>query len=107
MRMGNKISLYIPSTVSVGIQVDNQAITDEAIAFFTELFGGATMVKAVGGWMSKEVGLVKEEISIVSFFSYELSNTDIEKVKQYGLDLKESMKQEAISLEINGELLFI
>lgn len=107
MLLSDKISIYIPSTVAVDNTADTSSVLDEAMTLFSELFGGVTVYKALGGWMSREKGLVKEEIHIVSSFSMELSTSDINIVKQFAQEIKEELKQEAVSIEVNGELLFI
>ncbi len=71
-------------------------------------FGGATASDAIGGWVDKNGKLVTEKVTII----YSYCTTD--KLKEYFeavllmcKEIKESMKQEAITLEVNGQVKFI
>ena len=88
--------------------IDNSEYVNRAATLLSECFGGATSTDALGYWTSPAAGLVKEKSTIV--FSYcnerDLENS-LEKVIDFCVDLKKELTQDAIALEINGEMYFI
>lgn len=103
-----KVSVYVPSTVNVNESVDNSAQVMDVITKLSKLFGGATASKAVGGWVCENGQTVVENVTIVyAFCTSEQLNNNIDEVIAICENLRDSMKQEAISLEINGQLGFI
>ena len=105
-----RIAVYIPSTVNA---VENsgelaEQITNRAAEKMSVLFGGATIQPAEGSWISDEHGYIKESVNIV--YSY----TDEQKLEQFAADVhalavyvRDVMKQEAVSVEINNALYFV
>ena len=59
--LDSKVSIYVPSTTDVN-KADNEGLQERfvnlTIKEFSELFGGATATDAIGGWFSKEKGIV-------------------------------------------------
>ena len=103
-----KVSVYVPSTVNVNESIDNSAQVMDVITKLSKLFGGATASKAVGGWVCEDGKTVVESVTIVyAFCTSEQLNNNIDDVISICENLRDSMKQEAISLEINGQLGFI
>lgn len=103
-----KVSVYVPSTVNVNESVDNSAQVMNVITELSKLFGGATASQAVGGWVCDNGQTVVENVTIVyAFCTTDQLNQNIDKVISICENLRDSMKQEAISLEINGQLGFI
>ena len=107
-KLSSKITVYIPSTTDINKEIDNTEYVNQCASLLSECFGGATSTPALGYWMSNTVGLVKESTTMV--FAY-ASDTDlqdnIEKVIDFCENLKAELKQDAIALEINGEMYFI
>lgn len=107
-KLSSKVTVYIPSTTDIDKTIDNTKYVNTAATLLSECFGGATSTPALGYWMSNTVGLVKESTTMV--FAY-ASDTDlqakIEKVISYCESIKTELKQDAIALEINGEMYFI
>ena len=105
----NKVTLYIPSTtdrdVSLSAQAAEQTV-NRAKRFMASLFGGATAVHAEGSWLSDDV-LIDESVTLVYSFASVLTEADLHKVKGFCEALKTELKQDAIALEVNGELIFI
>ena len=74
----------------------------------SECFGGATSTPALGYWTSPTAGLVKEKTTLVFAYADENSlNENLEKVVDWCESLKTELKQDAIALELNGEMYFI
>ena len=103
-----KVSVYVPSTMDVNKPVDNTEKVLEIIKKLSTIFGGATASNAFGGWVAQNGEVVTEKVTIVyAFCSSEQLSENIDTVYGICLDLKKSMKQEAITLEINGQVKFI
>jgi hypothetical protein len=104
----NQVSIFIPTTIDVTQAVDTGDYVDRALAFLGQRFGGATTTQARGVWNSSEAGLVGETIHIVR--SYATQN-DLDKHLQSILDyvgaLKVELRQEAMAVEINQQLMLI
>ena len=67
--------------------------------------GGATSTNAIGYWVSDERGLEKENTKMV--FAYAESLDEIDVVIDKCEALKNELKQDAIALEIDGQMYFI
>lgn len=107
-KLSSKITVYIPATVNIDEKIDNSKYVDELASLMSEFFGGATSCQVLGYWNSPTAGLVKEYTTQV--YSYCTDNdlqNHAEKVIDYCINLKNELKQDAISLEINGEMYFI
>ena len=72
------------------------------------LFGGVTASDAVGGWVANNGQTVIEKIKIVySYCTSEQLKANIETILGICENLKKEMSQEAITLEINGQVKFV
>lgn len=94
-----------PRTTDTDHPTDNRQQVEEVAAKLSAMFGGATATEARGYWVSQSAGLVGEAVTIV------YSNAAAEDIERHGAEIvaichkiKREMKQEAVSLEINGEL---
>ena len=101
VRLDSRVAIYVPSTTPT----DNRQQVEEVAAKLSAMFGGATATEARGYWVSQSAGLVGEAVTIV------YSNAAAEDIERHGAEIvaichkiKREMKQEAVSLEINGEL---
>ena len=107
-KLSSKITVYVPSTKDINIQVDTSEWVDAAATLFSNCFGGATSTETLGYWTSPQVGLVKEKSTMV--FAY-CTDADLQNHIETVIELCEMMKkelsQDAIALEINGEMYFI
>lgn len=107
-KLSSKITVYIPSTTDINQTADTKKYVDACAVLLSESFGGATSCEALGYWTSPTAGLVKERSTMV--FAY-CSDTDLQNKIENVLDFCENMKtelnQDAIALEINGEMYFI
>lgn len=107
-RLSSKVTVYVPATSGVSQSCDNSEQVKSTAALLSRLFGGATASQALGYWLSPAAGLVAEATTVV--FAY-CSDSDlqagIEEVVDHCEFLKSSMGQEAVALEINGDMYFI
>ena len=107
-KLSSKVTVYVPSTMDIDKPVDTSAYIDNCATLLSNCFGGATSTETLGYWTSPTMGLVKERSTMV--FAY-CTDTDlqahIEKVIDFCENMKTELKQDAIALEINGEMYFI
>ena len=107
-KLSSKITVYVPATNGVNQDADNTEQVKRTASLLADFFGGSTSTAALGYWLSPVVGLVAEATTIV--FAY-AADKDLqehtEDVVEYCERLKAEMGQEAIALEINGEMYFI
>jgi hypothetical protein len=107
-KLHGKVTVYVPSTLNVNEEIDSTVYVDRVASNLSIWFGGATSTPALGYWQSTEKGLVKERTTLVfAYCDTESLDQHIEELVELCETLKEEMKQEAVALEINGELYFI
>ena len=103
-----KVSIYVPSTVNVSEQTDNTAQVKKVISELASMFGGATASKAVVGWVCASGETVLEEVTIVySFCTSEQLQEHFTDVYAIAERIKKEMNQEAVTLEVNGQVKFV
>lgn len=104
----SKVTVYIPATVSINEEIDNTEYVNRAATLLSECFGGATSTEALGYWTSPTAGLVKENTTMVFAYAGEEDlKKNLDKVIDFCEGLKIEMSQDAIALELNGEMFFI
>ncbi|WP_313584628.1 hypothetical protein [Lacrimispora sp.] len=107
-KLSSKVTVIVPATININEGIDNAPFVDKVASLMAECFGGATASQTLGYWKSPVVGLVKEKSTTV--FAY-CSEADLQAHADKVIDLCESLKtemaQDAIALEINGEMYFL
>lgn len=107
-KLSSKITVYIPATNNINKEIDNSKYVNECAALLSECFGGATSTPALGYWLSNVEGLVKENTTLVFAYCKESDlEKNLDKVVTYCDNIKKELNQEAIALELNGEMYFI
>lgn len=107
-RFNHSFRIYVPSTVDVSRPVDNSAAVAGCLSFLSGLFGGATAIDAAGAWISDSAGLVREKITICyAFTTLRGFLRGRRAVLDYAKNLRDEMKQDAVSVEIDGRLYFV
>lgn len=110
MKLNHRIAVYVPSTFEGNkpARMMQRRATKKAARRLSQLFGGATQTKALGYWVSSEKGLIAERQNIVySACTEEDKQTKLQAVLTFAQALCKWMKQEAVTVEIDGELQFI
>ena len=108
IKLSSRITVYVPSTTDVDKKIDNTIYVDNTLSLLSKLFGGATCTPAIGCWLATSGSLIKENTTVVFAYATEKDlQAYIDNVIDYCETLKADLKQEAISLEINGEMYFI
>lgn len=108
LSLNHAVALFVPSTMEVDHQVDNEEQVRATLSFLGNLFGGATSSNAEGAWRSEDSGLVTEQVTIVrTFVSKKALDTHLDDVIQFATDLKREMKQEAVAISVDNQLILI
>lgn len=108
IKLSSRITIYVPATINASEQTDNSAQVDKTASFLAGCFGGATSSPAIGYWLSPVHGLIRENTTIVFAYADQSAlEQNVNALVEYCEQLKESMQQESIALEINGEMYFI
>jgi hypothetical protein len=106
--LNSKVAIYVPSTINVNEECDNTQYVKNTIKQLSTWFGGATATPAIGGWVSAAGEVVVENVSIVYSFC---TTEDLQKYAADIIELcktiKHEMRQEAVTLEINGQVKFV
>lgn len=106
----HKFTIIVPSTQDVR-EVLNEADAKHYVQLvLTRLairFGGATALPALGAWVSADGSLVEETITIVYSFSSTRTSEDEDYIEDIATWLRDKLAQEAIAVELDGELHFV
>lgn len=107
-KLSSKVTFIVPATTDINKEIDNTPFVDRVATLLSECFGGATATQTLGYWKSPTAGLVKEKSTTVYAYCSEKDLQDhVEKVIELAEQLKTEMSQDAIAIEINGEMYFI
>ena len=107
-KLSSKVTVIVPATININEEIDNTPYVDRVASLLSDCFGGATATTTLGYWKSPTMGLVKEKSTTVFAYCSESDlQNNIDKVIDLCEELKTEMSQDAIALEINGEMYFI
>jgi hypothetical protein len=107
LSLNHTLALFVPSTLDISQITDNSAQVQSTLSFLGNLFGGATSSNAEGAWRSEESGLVTEQVTIVrTFVSKKALDTHLDDVLSFAAGLKRSMKQEAVAISVDHQLIW-
>lgn len=110
MKLNHRIAVYVPSTFDGNkpARMMQRKATKKAARRLSALFGGATQTKALGYWVSSEKGLISERQNIVfSACTEQDKESKQEAVLTFARALCKWMKQEAVTVEIDGTMEFV
>lgn len=108
LSLTHSIGIFIPSTLDVNSVVDNSEQVKATLAFLGSIFGGATSSEADGVWRSEDSGLVTEQVTIVrTFVSKQALEANLDSVLSFATVLKRDMRQEAVALDVDNQLLLV
>lgn len=107
-KLSSKVTVYVPSTTDVNISIDTSEWVDATATLLSNCFGGATSTEALGYWTSPSAGLVRERSVMVFAYCTDTDlNAKIETVLDFCEHMKTELKQDAVAIEINGDMYFI
>jgi hypothetical protein len=108
LSLNHALAIFVPSTMEVNQVTDNSVQVQAALSFLGNLFGGATSSDADGVWRSEDSGLVTEKVTIVrTFVAKKALESHLDDVIGFATELKQEMKQEAIALDIDNQLILV
>ena len=108
--LNHRVTIYVPSTYEGNKPARRMArkATAHTARVFSALFGGATATTATGYWMSNTKGLIPEKQNLIFAAC---TTADREKHLADVLTIAKAickyMKQEAVTVDNNGTLLFV
>lgn len=107
----HRVSIYVPSTKDLNVPLPEEeakAVALRTMRFLAETFGGATMIRGTGGYVSQtDASLITEDVSIVYAFADTLSTERLNEIEAYCSALRDELGQELIALEVDGTMRFI
>lgn len=105
------VAVFVPSEERDGEQLNHAYWRSEAVREMSRIFGGATSVKGLGGWLDEDHGgeVKEEEISMVfSFISEEeWHEENVLRLKRFLYRMGKEAKQGAVGLYVMGTYLEI
>ena len=104
------IAIYIPSKdakADLVAPVSRKRILEDVEKQFLAAFGGFTEYEATGGWTLDSGKNVLEAITIVKSFYIGQDAAPFRLARTLALVIKLDLKQEAVTIEQNGEISFI
>ena len=108
IKLASKVTVYVPGTNGIDKAADNTVAVDATATLLSDLFGGATSTPARGYWVSPSAGLVKENTTVVFAYASEAAlDSGIDSVVDHCAKMCKELAQDAIALEVNGEMYFI
>lgn len=106
--LSGQVKIYVPSTNNVSELANTAEWVDRALGLLSKSFGGATATKALGAWVTNGGSLVKEDVTLVMAFCEQSSlEVEIDAIYQFCVEMKVMLSQEAIALEVNGNLYLV
>lgn len=108
IKLSCQIKIYVPSTINIKESFDSSEWVNKALEILSEEFGGATSTNALGAWINSQGELVKENVTMVfAYAKQDRLELSISKIYDFCLLMKKKLAQEAIALEINGEMYLV
>lgn len=108
IKLSSSVKIYVPSTVNVDQHCDTSDWVNRCLKLLSQEFGGSTASTALGAWVNNSGDLIKENVVLVFAFAKQAQlESSMETIYNFCLDMKKNLGQEAIALEVNGELYLI
>lgn len=108
VQLPHRVAVYVPSTQGPAENTDNSEQVQRVARELSEMFGGATATTARGFWVSDSAGLVAEAVTIVYASCTDRQyHEQVPEVIRIAQRIKEEMKQEAVSIELDGILYIV
>lgn len=106
----NKLSVFIPDTISVNNTIDNKYYIREVQNMIKNLYNNSmiTYYKTEGSWYSEDLNkVVYDNITIMSIELSTITEADINNFINIATWIKIEMQQEGVSININNSLAII
>lgn len=106
--MAHYASVYVPTTDGTDTAIEKGRDTALYIGEeMAKIFGGYSIIKALGGWYGDNGELTQETVYIVRSNSATMTQTEQNMTVNIAEYVKSCHNQEAVSMEINGTLYFV
>lgn len=103
-----KWSIYIPLTKDVNVKCDNSEEVRRVIGELSDMFGGATASRAIGGWRCEDGTVVVEDVTIVyACCTSAQAVAKADEVLGIARRICKDFNLEAVTVEYNGQVAFI
>lgn len=107
----NSISLFVPSTIEVNSDINNTEYVNRYlnnIQFHFSENEDILLHRSKGSWYSDDLKkTVIEDITIIEVITKELTQKDINFMLNLGIQVKNDMSQECVSISINDSLCLV
>ena len=101
------VAVYVPATTNTNEESDNSEQVRQVLSKLSKLNGGASAINLTGSWLSDDKGLVLEKTVKVFSNCQEVTIELINALYDIAQELKESMNQESVAIEINSKIFLI
>lgn len=95
--LAHKVEIYIPRNTDE----QEMALKNVFIAF-CQRFGGGSVNPVLGGWIDMNGALVTDKIGIVYSYTKKLTTADTKFVKGLAVEARETLREDAITVVIDG-----
>jgi len=104
-KLSHKVSIYCPTQDKTGKPCTDY--TNTTATMLSQRFGGATSTPCRGYWEHESGVLQAETVSVVYAYAEKLTDSDIDAIVRHAEDIKTETAQDAVAVEIDGELYFV
>ncbi len=107
-QLRHKLEIYVPSTVNINQEFDNQAVVEQTLRELAEFFGGSSAQEIRGCWISGNGTPVFEKPVICFVYCNDAQLEQGKKqIRKLAEKLRISLKQESVAIVIDGVMEFI
>ena len=99
--LNHKVEMYVPMN-----NPEQEAVLKDVFQRFCKEFGGATVNPVLGGWIDDKGKLVTDKIGIVYSYASILMFGEKHMLKKLAVEVRETLKEDAITLVMDGEAEF-
>ena len=106
----NELSIFIPSTTNVDVEVDNKFYVEESLEFLEKYYNihNLRFYRTEGSWYSEDKKeVIIENITIITLTTDNLKAIDIYIFKLLAEWIKQEMRQEGVTLAINSAMAIV
>lgn len=105
----NTLSLFIPSTVNADTKINNKEMVKKFYNRIENKYNNTiTIFDTKGSWFSEDMNkVIIENITILTLNTNKITENDIKFFINLGLQVKKEMRQEAVSVVVNGALCLV
>lgn len=105
----NTLSVFIPSTLSADQNINNSKYIEKYYNIIEKAYNDTiTVLKTKGSWYSEDMDkVIIEDITVLTVNIKEVTQNDVNFFLNLGLQVKNEMSQEAVSITINNSLCLV